>query len=313
MKTPDEVGAATRVMAQHGRTFRLALRLLPSCRRGDIALLYAFCRRMDDLADEHRVGEEDARRRELAQVAARLREEPAGPDAAALGWPTALEHSYPGIAQIASTLVVSLASDTGARHVATEDDLLNYAFGVAGTVGLMMCPLLGAPTIAARAAAHLGIAMQLTNIARDVCVDFVARRVYLPASWICPSAVRAALCGGDPRELREATWRLLRLAEQFYASADVGIGLLPARSRLGVLAAARCYRAIGLRVGADPDASWRRRTVVPGHQKATLVAQAIAETARVHSAASSAMFAPPPPVALCEQSLERWNGSGAHA
>ena len=312
MKTADQVQVATAVMAQHGRTFRLALRLLPPSARGDIALLYAFCRRMDDLADEHGAGEGEARQRQLEQVVAVLRDDPCGPGAVAVGWPSTLEQRHPGMAQVASALISALSKDTGTRYIASEDELLDYAFGVAGTVGLMMCPLLGAPAQASRAAAHLGIAMQLTNIARDVGGDFQAGRIYLPRSWICPAAVRAALSGGDPRDLCEATWRLLRLAECFYASATAGMSLLPSRSRLGVLAAACCYREIGVRVGANPAVSWRRRTTVSTARKAALVASAMAATARGRSL-SPGPRAAPPQVALCEQSLEQWNGTGAHA
>lgn len=312
MNIRGDVQAATQLMAQHGRTFRLALRLLPPSARGDIALLYAFCRRMDDRADEHRAAEGAARKRELEHVAAILKDDPCGAEAVATGWPSTLEQRYPGIARVASTLVLALSMDTGARHIATEDELLDYAFGVAGTVGLMMCPLLGAPAEASRAAAHLGIGMQLTNIARDVGVDFVDGRVYLPGTWICPAAVRAALYGGDPRELREAIWQLLRMAERFYASAAAGMSLLPPRSRLGVLAAALCYREIGVRVGADPDASWRRRTMVSPSRKAALITSAMAAIASTRSL-SPGLAAAPPNVTLCEQSLERWNGRGAHA
>ncbi len=260
---------AEAVLARSGRTFHLASRLLPAAMRSDATELYAFCRRMDDLADESREGGG-----ELARAIAALEGDPLGEEAAAAGWPVDLERRFPAIAKVAATLTRALAADAGPRRMGTEAELLEYAFGVAGTVGLMMCRILGAPPEGAQAASHLGIAMQLTNIARDAREDRERDRIYLPAAWIELAGVDRALDGGPPEPLAAAIRKLLKLADRYYASAHSGMHYLPLRARVGILAAAACYREIGVVVACDIPASWRRRAVVSGRRKAVLAARA---------------------------------------
>ncbi len=211
----------------------------------------------------------------IMEAVAAIEADPLSDEAATYGWPVELETKFPNISKVALRLTRALAADAGPCRIASEAALLEYAFGVAGTVGIMMCRILRAPPEAAQAAADLGIAMQLTNIARDVREDLGRDRVYLPASWIGPSAVEQALAGGDPAPLVAATHRLLALAEQHYASGDSGLGYLAWRARVSILAARLCYREIGQVVARDVPLSWQRRAVVPASRKARLVAEAI--------------------------------------
>ncbi len=281
-------GGARKILARSGRTFHLASLFLPARTRTEAADLYAFCRGKDDLADE---GAGDSFI--LQNVKRTLVENPTGPEAAAFGWPVDLERHYPGLAEVAAEHVSALADDTGARTLRSEGELLRYAWGVAGTVGLMMRRVLGATAEADGAASDLGIAMQLTNIARDVKEDRERKRFYLPSEWITPEdvcrAVDDSITGGGPqppdvigakRSLIEATLRLLALADQFYAKADAGMHFLPWRARLSILAAAGCYREIGVMVAADVPASWSRRTVVGRTAKLALIARAISRLGR---------------------------------
>jgi phytoene synthase len=266
------------VLARSGRTFYLASRLLPPRMCEDATLLYAFCRRMDDLADD---GSRDGGQ-VLARVLTLLQTAPLGGEIAALGWPVVLEERFPLISRVAAQLTAALAADTGPRRIASEADLEAYAWGVAGTVGIMMCRILrgGAPTTPAEeaaaelAAAELGKAMQLTNIARDVEEDLGRDRIYLPADWVAASSVRAAVAGGEPAPLVQATERLLLAADRLYARGYAGMHFLPWRARVSILAAAACYREIGVRVGRDTPLSWRQRAVVPAGRKAVLVLRA---------------------------------------
>ena len=281
---------ASAVLARSGRTFHLASRLLPRRMRENATELYAFCRRMDDLADEAAGPEQSAEqsaeqgreqsRDQHQRVLRALREAPLGEDAAALGWPVMLEQQFPRISTVALRLTEALAADAGPCQMQNEAELYEYAFGVAGTVGLMMCRILGAPPEGAGAAADLGIAMQLTNIARDVQEDFGRGRIYLPAEWVTADEVRAALLGDAPEPLMRATERLLQAAEQRYRSAHAGMHYLPWRARVSILAAAACYREIGVVVGRDVPASWRVRAVVTPARKAMLIAQALRQTHR---------------------------------
>jgi phytoene synthase len=138
----------------------------------------------------------------------------------------------------------------------------------------MMAEVLGARREGTRAAIELGIAMQLSNIARDVAQDLRAGRVYLPASWIGSAELELALKQGDEcaqQRLRASTVRLLELADSFYDAAFAGLWTLPWRVRWSILSAALCYREIGVYVGKDVDGSWRRRTVVPRWRKLVLI------------------------------------------
>ena len=277
MSAPPRMDAGE-VLARSGRTFHLASRLLPRQMREDAAALYAFCRAMDDLADGGEPGAAAPEHGALADALAALRRDPSSPEAAAMGWPVELEARFPYLSRIAVRLTEALAADAGPCRIATQAALQQYAFGVAGTVGLMMCRILGAPPEGAEAASHLGIAMQMSNIVRDVAEDFGRDRIYLPSVWIAPEQVAAALAGGDPAPLIAATRRLLALADEFYADAEAGMHYLPSRARLGIRAAAACYREIGVAVSRDVEASWQTRIVVGPGRKAALVADAFRRT-----------------------------------
>jgi phytoene synthase len=258
---------AQAVLARSGRTFHLASRLLPRQMREDAAALYAFCRRMDDLADE---GPANGHA-QLERVVRLLKDDPLSQELEACGWPVALERRFPQISKVAAELVRALAADTGPRRIRSEAELNAYAYGVAGTVGIMMCRVLGAPPEAAEAATALGKAMQFTNIARDVREDLERDRIYLPGDWVAPGEVAAAVRGGEAKQLQTATGRLLQSADSLYASGHAGMHFLPWRARLGILAAAACYREIGLSVARDMRGSWQQRVVVGGRRKAVLV------------------------------------------
>lgn len=256
--------AAREVLRRHGRTFFFASHLLGSRHAARAAALYAFCRHVDNLADDS--GDPQAARRALAEVSRSLR---AG--RAADQWTRALlALQADGGLPVAPALelVAGVTSDLDEVRIADEADLVRYAYQVAGTVGLMMCAVLDVHDPRAHPfAVDLGIAMQLTNVARDVGEDARMGRRYLPASWIGDVAP-AQIAAPDlalQRQLCQATQRLLARADRHYASAEAGLGFLPARARLAILTAARTYRAIGSRIAANGYRSWDRRAVVgPG-------------------------------------------------
>jgi phytoene synthase len=166
-----------------------------------------------------------------------------------------------------------------------EADLLRYCYHVAGAVGCMMAVVMGvAPdeeeTLAR--ASELGIAFQLSNIARDLRDDHEAGRCYLPAEWI----QLHDLDGRDPLrpDRREAlvavAARLTRLALRYEASAHAGVARLPFRARWAVLAAARVYGAIGRRVESLGAAAWESRVVVPRREKLSYLLPALVEAIR---------------------------------
>jgi phytoene synthase len=274
------LGAAHAAFRRGARTFHLAAALLPREVRDDAAVVYAFCRLVDDVADE---GDDPAAAdAALARLAAEVRgEAPARPLVAAfretadrlgMGRESALE------------LLAGVRGDLRAVRIRDDAELIRYCYRVASTVGLMMCGVL---RVSAREAlphaVDLGIAMQLTNVARDVAEDARRGRVYLPADRLraaggCPEALVRGEC---PRDAAAAVVRwALDEAERYYASADGGMRDIPARFRPAILAASRMYRAIGLRLRARGCDALAGRTVVPLPLKLCWTARALAASLR---------------------------------
>jgi phytoene synthase len=257
----EAVAASHAVMSRHARSFRLASWFLAPAARDDAAILYTFCRAVDDAAD-------DSPDRETALV--RLAElehglAHGGDDVAGRVSELAARRAMP--LEAAFELIEGARSDL--RDVRMEDDaaLLRYAYLVAGTVGSMMCSVLGARDERARArAVDLGIAMQLTNICRDVKEDAAMGRVYLPETRLrrAGTSSEELLAGRAPgRSIARVVSDLLDLADLHYASADVGVRDLPARAGLAVMVASRVYRAIGVELRRRSCDPMRGRVVVP--------------------------------------------------
>ena len=261
---------ALAIMQRHGRTFRFAGALLGRADLEAAAELYAFCRQADDLAD---LGG-DSRTARAALLS--LRRAVAGRD-----------RGHPGAARLlrlrdrrggpagdgaALMLLDTMLSDLGAVRIADEAALLRYAYGAAGTVGLLMCDLLGVQAPGARAhAIDLGIAMQLTNIARDVIEDAARDRIYLPATWLPPGLAPADVAGA-PAIVFVAVQRMLILAERHYRSAAFGYRYLPVRARAAVRVAGRLYREIGMRIlSAGPNYLAAGRCIVPRRRRLALL------------------------------------------
>lgn len=236
--------AALAVLARCGHSFRLAGRLLPASTLADAAELYAFCRGADDLADE--TADPNTARPELLLLRDAVIESDDDHPMAARFLALQRQHGLDPGAAVA--LIETLLTDLGPMRIADEAGLVRYAYGAAGTVGLMMCPILGARGAAAAThAVDLGIAMQLTNIARDVAEDAVRDRLYLPAAWL-PAGLVAARLHEAPNEVFSAVRKLLERADHRYRSAELGYCHLPARIRPAIRAAARIYEEIGLRL-----------------------------------------------------------------
>ena len=272
------------VLRRHGRTFFVASRLLGGEHARRAATLYAFCRHVDDLADE--ASDTDAARTALSAVSRALIDGRSDDLRTAAMLALQLETGMPAAPALA--LIAGVVSDLDPVRIADEAELIRYSWSVAGTVGMMMCPVLDVrDPRAAPFAIDLGIAMQLTNIARDVGDDARMGRRYLPASWVGdlePAAIAAP--DADVRaSLQAATRRLLGLAERYYESGEAGLGFLPVRARVGILAAARMYRAIGGRIAAADFCSWDRRAVLGITAKSGHAALALASfigSRRVH-------------------------------
>ena len=262
------------------RTFWWASRLLPPPVRNDAATVYAFCRMVDDMADEA----DDPSAAELAleglsnEVDGRTPPRPIVAELRAaaerLGLPM----------EAAAELIAGVRGDLGVVRMADDADLVRYCYRVASTVGLMMCGVLGVRCREALPhAIDLGIAMQLTNICRDVAEDAERGRVYLPAE-------RLRGAGIDPEELVRGTAdaervdlvvrSVLALADRYYRSADGGMRDIPWRFRPAILVASRTYRAIGVKLRRRRPGAAAGRTVVPWPEKLAWSATAVAASLR---------------------------------
>ena len=268
---------AVSVLARYGRSFRLAGRLLPGDTLARAAELYAFCRAIDDLADE--ATDKQSARRALVDV---RRAVLCGDDSHAVARRfLALQRSHGVDRAAAVTLIDTVMTDLDPVRLADEAALLGYAYGVAGTVGLMMCAVLDArDATAAAPAIDLGIAMQLTNIARDVVEDAARGRIYLPATWLPPQTIPHDITA-DPVAVFAAVEKLLRCADNRYRSAESGIALLPPRVRPAIRAAAWLYEEIGLRIRAQGPRYLRAgRCVVPMPRRLWLVGRSLVGDSR---------------------------------
>jgi phytoene synthase len=255
---------AKQVLARNGKSFYWASLFLGSALADRAARLYQFCRFVDDLAD----GDLPHRLDSLEDIRTGL-SDPQHPAVATIPELDAFieladESNLP--LNAASELLDGMLRDQLPTAVATEAELLRYCHAVAGTVGLMMCRVLNCQHPRAESfAIDLGVAMQLTNIARDVLEDATMDRRYLPASWLDTPLSAEAIAKAENSchlPVAAAIDQLLELADQYYASALLGIHLLPFRSRFSIIVALRVYRQIGRQLKGGGLQWWRGRTVV---------------------------------------------------
>ena len=293
---------AARVSIDKGsKSFALASKLFDSETRERAWLLYAWCRRCDDIADgqEHggalsNVGDPAARLAHIRSLTQQAYDElPTGDPAFDAFGLVARECSIPF--HDAADLIEGFALDSEGWRPQTADDLLRYCYHVAGVVGKMMALVMGVdPQDEATLgqANDLGLAFQLANIARDVREDAEAGRCYLPQDWLeelgvapfpsCPEPVEGLpIANADPNRSsapqhrlagRQDEWfvgaalaplacRLAKLAAGYEASARIGARKLPFRSRWAVLAAAGIYGDIAREVARRGAHAWDARVV----------------------------------------------------
>lgn len=260
------------------KSFSAAARLFDQERREGAYMLYAWCRHCDDVIDGQELGFAKARVEERTTQTA-LRHLVAETRRALSGAPMTdpvfaafqrVVQRYEIPTQYPMELLDGFAMDVEGRRYVELEDTLDYCYHVAGVVGVMMALVMGVsrPQTLQRAA-DLGIAFQLTNIARDVMDDASVDRVYLPERWLNEEGV--ALDGvADPKN-REQVFRvverLLGEAERYYDSARLGIRSLEFRSAWAIATARRVYRDIGrLLLQRGPDA-WESRNVVSKSRK----------------------------------------------
>jgi phytoene synthase len=275
--TLTDISACRALLRGGSRTFHAASKVLPRKVADPAIALYAFCRLADDAVD---LGSN------RAAAVQRLRDRL---DRAWRGQPMnlAADRAFADVIarfsiprELPEALLEGLAWDAEGRRYETLSELYAYAARVAGAVGAMMTLVMGqrTPEIVARAC-DLGVAMQLTNIARDVGEDARAGRLYLPLEWLRESGIEPDAWVVNPvftPEIATIVQRLLDAADVMYARATVGIANLPLSCRPGIYAARALYAEIGREVERGGLDSVSRRAVVSTNRKLKVLARTLA-------------------------------------
>lgn len=283
------------VMATHARTFRFATRFLPTDYRDSTLRLYAFFRTLDDLVDDS-PSDPGSRLKVTAEV-----------DAWAEWFHSGRQSPAPrplmgrDISLICSTYDIpsrtfldfldGMRADLHSETPATRADVEHYSYQVASTVGITMAHVFRATgSSAISAATRLGIAMQLTNILRDVGGDLARERVYLPLSLLekhnlSVEDVRTNWIDGvGPDErLRGAIQEMICWADEHYAAGISGIRLLPEDVRMPILISARLYQRILRQLERNDCDSLRKRAATTGWQKLSETMRAAIDVERPDS------------------------------
>lgn len=257
--TAADRSACRRLLREGSRSFYAASRLLPARERDDAAAVYAWCR-----VSDHAVDRSD-------QPATGLESVRAGLERLYVGRPEgSVERAFADAVfrnrisrDIPEAMLEGFEWDVSGRRYETMDDVIDYSVRVGSTVGVMMTLVMGArDTHTLTAACRLGVAMQLTNIARDVGEDARAGRLYLPGEVMREQGVDPDAWLASPiasEGIRGAVCLTLDDADRLYAAAWPGIGKLPSRCRAAIRAAALVYAEIGRKVReADCDSVTRR-------------------------------------------------------
>jgi 15-cis-phytoene synthase len=273
--TPIDLPALRSLMRGGSKSFFAASLLLPGRVRAPATALYAYCRLADDAID---LGSDPhAAMRDLQD---RL-------DAIYDGRPRAIEadqalagvvHRFALPRTLFDALLEGFLWDAEGRRHETLADVEAYGARVAGTVGAMMALIMGTRDHQAIArACELGVAMQLTNIARDVGEDARNGRLYLPRRWLAEAGIDADAWLRKPvfdAALGSVVARLLNAADTLYRRAEHGIKALPRDCRPAIRAARLVYAEIGAQLCREGLDSVSRRTVVSKQRKLVLMARA---------------------------------------
>ena len=219
-----------KVLKDNSRTFHAASKLLPKHIRSDILKVYSFCRLYDDNADLDR-------RDDTAELERYI-------------------HNLGIDINVINELKSGIDSDRNYTGMKNLNELLQYSYKVAGCVGLMICDVMSIKNeVAKYHAIDLGIAMQLTNICRDVLVDYRNGRVYLPDDM----TKGVDISNIDDSELHKIVSNLIIYADKYYESAVDGLRFVPIRSRFSILYALRLYQAIGHNILKDGNEYFKKK------------------------------------------------------
>ena len=225
-----------------GKSFYWASFFLPKKNRIAASRLYSICRYLDDVADNSKLDTSS----QIKNIFNQIKEN----ESSEINIFFKENNINLGILK---DLIDGLISDQQNVRVTDEKELIDYSYKVAGTVGLMMLPIINTKDAEARKhAIDLGIAMQLTNIARDVYEDAKMNRLYLPKEWLGQVSVSDLIdnkLDDQKKRLIELSIKnLIELSDKFYANGFSGMKFIPLRTRLAIFFAAKIYKGIGEKI-----------------------------------------------------------------
>ena len=246
----------THIIYENSKSFYWASKFLPKKILKKVINIYAFCRLQDDLVDEGIKIEDSSEVEELENII----------------------KSYGVSKNIISNLMEGINSDENFKRFKDNSELLRYCYKVAGVVGLMMIKALDIkPPEARYFAIDLGMAMQLTNISRDIMQDYKKNRIYIPENTGINKDFISNMTSENEVKLKKVVNQIILKSEIYYKSSLNGMRYIPIRSRLAILVSLRIYQGIGIKIIKTEEKFIHENIYVTNKEKTLIVAKALIE------------------------------------
>lgn len=246
----------THIIYENSKSFYWASKFLPKKILKKVINIYAFCRLQDDLVDEGIKIEDSSEVEELENII----------------------KSYGVSKNIISNLMEGINSDENFKRFKDNSELLRYCYKVAGVVGLMMIKALDIKQSEAKYfAIDLGMAMQLTNISRDIMQDYKKNRIYIPENTGINKDIISNMTSENEVKLKKVVNQIILKSEIYYKSSLNGMRYIPIRSRLAILVSLRIYQGIGIKIIKTEEKFIHENIYVTNKEKILIVAKTLIE------------------------------------
>ena len=257
-------------LKREGKSFYWASFFLPRNSKIKAGILYSICRHFDDVADKNSKDQTSYLKKSIEEIKRNKKNK------VNIFLKKNKIDNY-----IFIDLIEGLILDQKKIRIKNKDELIQYSYHVAGTVGLMMSKIIGVKDRkAAQSAIDLGIGMQLTNIARDVYEDSKMERIYLPAEWIPNISLKNLTNLNESNSQKDekilnAIHKVISLSEKFYKNGFAGLKYIPISSRLGIFIAANVYRGIGIKIKSNKKKYLRERVYLNFFEKSFITIKSV--------------------------------------
>ena len=246
----------TQIIYENSKSFYWASKFLPKKILKKVINIYAFCRLQDDLVDEGIKIEDSSELEELENII----------------------KSYGVSKNIISNLMEGINSDKNFKRFKDNSELLRYCYKVAGVVGLMMIKALDIKQSEAKYfAIDMGMAMQLTNISRDIMQDYKKNRIYIPENTGINKDIISNMTSENEKKIKKVVNQIILKSEIYYKSSLNGMRYIPIRSRLAILVSLRIYQGIGIKIIKTEKKFIHENLYVTNIEKTLIVAKALIE------------------------------------